>query len=269
MPATARITPAKRRLRAARHSRAVDDQRLGRGLRRLRHRRAWTQEQVAFRAAESQDSVSRVERGHFGNMPLRRVRAIARTLDAEVVVTLRWRGGDMDRLMDEGHAALLARAALLLEASGWITRTEVSYSVYGERGSIDLLAWHPPTRTLLVVEVKTELTSVEATLRKHDQKVRLARQIASDRFGWQARAVSRLLVLPDLSTPRRHVQRHGQVMLSTYPMRGAAIREWLREPVGGTVSGLLFLSPTHDGRDRRGPVSRKRICHPRSSVMRT
>jgi Holliday junction resolvase-like predicted endonuclease len=71
--------------------------------------------------------------------------------------------------------------------------------VYGERGSIDLLAWHEATRTLLVVEVKTEVASIEATLRKHDEKVRLARRVAADRFGWQATVTSRLLVLPRTS----------------------------------------------------------------------
>jgi hypothetical protein len=40
----------------------------------------------------------------------------------------------------------------------------VTFSIYGERGSIDLLAWHSETRTLLVVELKSELTSIEETL---------------------------------------------------------------------------------------------------------
>jgi transcriptional regulator with XRE-family HTH domain len=270
MPATAPTTPIKQTLRASRDSRAVDDLRIGRGVRRLRHRRIWTQEDLAAKCGESQDAVSRVERGHMGDMPLRRVRSIARALDADVVVSLRWRGGDLDRLTDEGHATLLGRIAELLDASGWVTRTEVSYSVYGERGSIDLLAWHAESRTLLVVEVKTELVSVEGTLRKHDEKVRLARRIASERFGWQANSTSRLLVLPDLSTPRRHVERHDRVLSSAYPMRSAAIRSWLRRPsvVDGRVSGLLYLSPTHRARGRRGPISRKRVRHPHSSSVR-
>jgi transcriptional regulator with XRE-family HTH domain len=249
----------------------MDNVRIGRAVRRLRHRRSWTQEDLASRSGQSQDLVSRVERGRVDGMPLRRIRAIAQALDAEVVVALRWRGGDLDHLMDEGHAALVGRVAALLEAEGWITRTEVSYSVYGERGSIDVLAWHEATRTLLVIEVKTELVSVEQTLRKHDEKVRLAGRVARERFGWQAKVTSRLLVLPDLSTPRRHVDRHGTVMRSAYPLRGSAIRAWLREPImaSGPFSGLLFVSPTHGGRGRRGPVSRKRVRHPRSSTATT
>ena len=75
--------------------------------------------------------------------------------------------------------------------------------MYGERGSIDLLAWHEASRTLLVIEFKTELTSIEETLRRHDSKVRLAPGIARERFGWDPAVDARLLVLPEDRTARR------------------------------------------------------------------
>ena len=67
----------------------------------------------------------------------------------------------------------------------------MTFAVYRESGSIDLVGWHPGTATLLIVEVKTELTSVEETLRRHDTKVRLAARVVGDRFGWNPRAVAR------------------------------------------------------------------------------
>jgi hypothetical protein len=67
------------------------------------------------------------------------------------------------------------------------------------------VAWHAPSATLHVVEVKTSLVSVEETLRRHDVKARLAARIVGDRFGWWPRNVARLLVLPDESTARRRV----------------------------------------------------------------
>ena len=100
-------------------------------------------------------------------------------------VGMRWRGGDIDRVADEGHAALVGRVASMLEGLGWQVGPEVSFSVFGERGSIDLLAWHPTARILLVIEVKTSLNSVEEMLRRQDVKVRLAAGIANERFGWQ------------------------------------------------------------------------------------
>jgi hypothetical protein len=43
----------------------------------------------------------------------------------------------------------------LLADDGWEAVPEVTYSIFGERGSIDL-AWHPASRTLLVIELKSE-----------------------------------------------------------------------------------------------------------------
>ena len=151
-----------------------------------------------------------------------------------------------------------------LDALGWETRPEVSFAVYGERGSIDLVAWHAPTRTLIVIEVKTELTSIEETLRRHDVKVRLAAGVVAARFGWQPRAVARLLVLPDHSTPRRQVGRHADLLGPAYPLRGPRLRSWLRAP-SGSVSGLAFLALTSDGRASRGSVSRRRVRAPRDA----
>ena len=160
--------------------------------------------------------------------------------------------------MDEGHAALVGRLTVMLRDLGWEVRLEVSYSVYGERGSIDVLAWHPVARVLLVVEVKTELVAVEETLRKHDQKARLAGKISAERFGWETRAVGRLLVLPSLSTPRRRVERHAAVMDVAYPLRASTLRKWLEAP-GGAAAGLLFLDVTDGAPHIRSAIARKRI----------
>jgi transcriptional regulator with XRE-family HTH domain len=236
---------------------AMQDITIGRVVRALRHRLGLRQEDLGERAGVSQDFVSLVERGRIGNLTLDRVRRVCDQLDARFVISVQWRGGDLDRLLDEGHAALMGRIAAMLESRGWETDPEVTFSEFGERGSIDVLAWHPATRTLLVVEVKTELTSIEETLRRHDVKVRLAPKIAADRHGWRPASIGRLLVLPDHSTPRRRVVRHAPVLDRAYAWRGTACRAWLRS--GGSGSGLLFLSLTSGGRHRRGPVSCKRI----------
>lgn len=209
--------------------------------------------------------VSRAERGRLDGMPIRHLEAITRALDAEVVVTIRWRGADLDRLLDEGHAALGGQISAWLGRFGWEVRPEVTYSIWGERGAIDLLAFHEPTGTLLVVEVKTELASIEETLRRHDAKVRLADQIARDQLGWKSRAVARLLVLPDGATPRRRVKRHEAMLARTYPMRGGEVRRWLRVP-SAPMSGLIFVSFPRGMRGRRRPLARKRVRHASASA---
>ena len=42
----------------------------------------------------------------------------------------------------------------LLVAAGWEVVPEATFNEFGERGSIDILAFHPKHGALLVVEVK-------------------------------------------------------------------------------------------------------------------
>jgi transcriptional regulator with XRE-family HTH domain len=178
----------------------MDDVRLGRAVRALRRRRGWRQADLAGRVGCSQQRISTLERGQAAGMSIASIRAMARALDASVELDLRWRGGALDRLLDARHVELGAVVVAMLERAVWSAWPEVTYSVYGERGSIDIAAWHPAGSVLLVVDLKSELGSVEATLRKHDEKVRLAPTVLRDRVGTAAGGVSRLLVLPDSRT---------------------------------------------------------------------
>lgn len=239
----------------------MDDVGIGRRVRAVRLRLGWRQTDVAARAGVSQDAVSRVERGQLGSLQVRTIRAVLRAIEMQLSHEVRWRGGDLDRLADEGHAALVARICEILLAAGWVVHPETSFSVFGERGSIDVLAWHAGTRVLLVVEVKTTLNSVEETLRRHDVKVRLAAGLARDRFGWTAGAVARMLVLPDVSTARRRVARHAPVIGGVYGLRGRDVASWLRDPA--TARGMLmFLSPALPRRGSPAPVTRRRVRAP-------
>lgn len=245
--------------------RGMDDERIGRTLRAIRHRMGWRQHDVATKGDLSQDVVSRAELGGIDGLAVGTLRALAKALGAEAVITIRWRGADLDRLLDEGHATLVGAVVELLTKFGWDVHSEVSYSIYGERGSIDLLAWHAPTRTLLVIEVKTELASLEETIRTLDAKVRLAPEIVDDRFGWHPTYRAHLLVLPSRSTQRRQVSRHAAVLDRTFPVRGRELRGWLAAP-DGSLGGLLFVPLTTGARGIRGALSRKRVRLTRSEL---
>jgi transcriptional regulator with XRE-family HTH domain len=234
----------------------VDDVRVGRLIRALRLRLHWRQADLALRSGVSQQEVSVLERGHLDAVPLRTLRSLLRALDASVQFDVRWRGGAVDRLLDERHAALVGETVARLTEAGWETRVEVTYSVYGERGSIDVLGWYSRLHLLLVVEVKSELTSIEQTLRKHDEKCRLASREARERFGWQARASARLLVASSDRTTRRRVSRASPVLEAAYPIRGVAVRMWLRAPATAPA-GLLWLTDTSQRSGRR-PIARLR-----------
>jgi transcriptional regulator with XRE-family HTH domain len=241
----------------------MDDLRLGARVRAVRLRLGWRQEDVAEKAGVSRYTVLRVEHGRLENLPLSVVRTVLRALEIDLDLVPRWRGGDIDRVADEGHALLAGAMAAQLVAAGWMVQAEVSFSVYGERGSIDLLAWHPPTRTLLVIEIKTSLNSIEETLRRQDVKVRLATRIARERFGWGAMATGSMLVLPDTATSRRRVERHAGVLNQTFTLRGREARAWLRRPAG--APGMpLFLSDVRPMNLRRGIAPRRRVRRARS-----
>lgn len=206
----------------------------------------------------SQDLVSLIENGRIADVSVRALRRVTGALGGELRIELLFHGAELDRMLDEGHAALVGAVLRRLEAFGWEVRPEVSFAVFGERGSIDLIAWHAATRTLLVIEVKTELASIEETLRRHDVKVRLAARVVRERFGWDPVRVARMLVLPDATTPRRQAASHDVVLRRAYPLRGAALRRWLVAPVG-SVAGLAYVPDTKDGRASRRSVRPRRV----------
>lgn len=233
----------------------MDDIRVGRAVRALRRRLEWRQSDLAARAGVSQQCVSLVERGQIEAVSLRKLRAVLQALDARASIDVSWRGGELDRLTDRGHAALVATLVAWLRRAGWETAIEVTYAVFGERGSIDVLAWRGVERSLLVVEVKTDIISIEATARRHDEKVRLGSRVALDRFGWRAAHTSRLIALPDARTARRRLAL--EPLATTYPTRGIQLRKWLLQP-SGPVAAAIFLPPT----SVRSPC--RRIDRPRA-----
>lgn len=232
----------------------MNDVQIGRSLRALRHRRRLRQVDVARQAGVSQQLVSRVERGRIGPVARDTLARIFATVDATVTTTVRWHGGELDRLLDEGHASLAGVVTRLLADLGWDVLPEVTFSEWGERGSVDILAWHSPTRTLLVVEIKTEIAGAEEMLRAHDVKVRLAPKLGQARFGLAPRQVARLLVVAEGSTNRRRIERLDPVLRAAYPVRGDAVRAWLRAPVSAIAGLLVTASPASVARVNRHRV---------------
>lgn len=73
----------------------------------------------------SQSLVSRTERGHADALSLRAIRGLFAAVDARSELDIRWRGGELDRLIDEGHAQLAMDAATELEPHEWELLPEV------------------------------------------------------------------------------------------------------------------------------------------------
>ena len=200
----------------------------------------------------------------MASLPIATVRRIFAAVDAGFEGTVQWRGASLDRLLDARHAALVAASVGRLGALGWKTRVETTYSIFGERGSIDVLGALPAVQAVLVEEVKSELGSLEETIRKLDEKVRHVRErIAEAEFGWRPAFVGRLLVLPETTRARGRVALLDPVLRVAFPDRGPTVRAWLRAPSGG-LSGVLFQPEIATGdikQDRRGA---QRVRGPRA-----
>jgi transcriptional regulator with XRE-family HTH domain len=218
----------------------MDVVRLGSALRALRRKRGWTQAEVARRARVSQAAVSRAERGEALSLTGRSLKAIAEALGARYDPRIVWQGEGLDRLLDAAHAGLVDRVVELLRANDWQVIPEATFNIYGERGSIDILAFHPASGSLLIVEVKSVVPDMQGLLASLDRKDRLARQIAG-MHTWSPRSISRLIVLPEDRTARRRVTEHAATLDAAYPDRTIAVRRWLRDPEG-RISGLVFVS---------------------------
>lgn len=234
----------------------MDAARISADMRLLRRRRGWSQRRLAAEARVSRWAVATVESARAGSLPLDVLQAVATALDAFVSVRVLYKGEALDRLRDERHAELVEHVVALLWALEWEVATEVSFNNYGERGSIDILAFHRATRTLLVIEVKTVVPDLGGMLATLDRKVRLAAEIAAAR-GWMPDAVQRLLVLPEDRTARRRVKQHEATFETAFPARNVAVNAWLRTP-SGPLSGLVFLSTARTSGQRSPRQSRTR-----------
>lgn len=228
----------------------MDAIRLGLGFRALRQRRRWTQRQLATKAGASRSVIWRIERGRADRVAVHTLVRVAAALDARIDVRLLWQGEGLDRLLDARHAGLVDRVLEILTSSAWDVATEVSFNVRGERGSIDILAFHRATGALLVIEIKSVVPDMQSMLAGLDRKGRLARDIARER-GWNVTTVTRLLVLPDDRTARRRVEAHATTFRTALPARTVEIRRWIRRPEG-TRHGVLFVSDApHAGTRQR------------------
>lgn len=236
----------------------MDDQRLGSAIRAARIRRRLRQTEVAQRAGVSQSLVSLVERGHLDHLSLAGLRHVGAALDVRIDVVARWRGGELDRLLNAKHSALHEDVARMFDRTpGWSMAPEVSFNVYGERGVIDVLAFHPVTRSLLAVELKTEIVDVQELVGTRSRKVRLARGVALDR-GWHAASVSGWIVVASSTTNRRRILAHRTMLRAAFGSDGRTMRRWLLAPQG-SVAGLSMWSPTNRGGIGSGLAPVKRV----------
>jgi transcriptional regulator with XRE-family HTH domain len=227
---------------------------------RAERRRRLRQADVAAAARVAQQTVSMLDRGLADDLTLATIKRIGAALQIEIGLALRTRGPEPDRLLDARHARLVSAVVARLGWE-WTVLAEYSLNDFGDRGSVDVLAWNASARALLLVEVKSELDSLEAVLRSMDIKIRVVPRLLARERGWRAQWTGSVMVLPDDSTARRAVAAVGPVFARALPGHTVAVRRWIR-CAAGNMQAIWFLAGTPTRRTNRNPGSPGRVGRP-------
>ena len=175
-----------------------------------------------MRAGVHRSTISLVERARFSGLTLEVIRRWVQAVQADLELTARWRGGELDRLLDEQHSRLQAAWKGRLDRWGWHVVAEASFNYYGDPGRIDLLGWHRTERILLVVEIKTEIVDAQGLLGALDVKTRMGQMLARDQgWGKPASATAGLIVM-DRSTNRSRIERLAPLFSRFHVRDGSA-----------------------------------------------
>jgi hypothetical protein len=183
--------------------------------------------------------MSRWETSALDGCSVSEVEAWASALRAKLVIDLRVDGERP--LADARHAAIQNRIVHRLRSWGWLVEPEASFNHYGDRGRVDVLAYHPTLQIVLVVEVKTRIDDTQDLIGRLDVKRRVVPILARERR-WQVRAVVPVLLVSEGRTARRRIGEHP-ALFATMSLRARAAIAWLRRPALPAPSGILaFVS---------------------------
>lgn len=160
------------------------------------------------------------------------------------------RGTELPRTLDEEHAAIVNALALAFQTDGHRVEVEASYSEWGERGRIDLMAL--TDNHLVVGEIKTEIGDLQDLFGAMSAKARLGHTVARN-LGWPDAPVVSLLAVAATSRSRAIVAAHA-ALFRCFRQR------WFRGAVPWQEDDrlLLWVPARYAGR-RRWLAGRRRV----------
>jgi transcriptional regulator with XRE-family HTH domain len=194
-------------------------QAFGLSIRAVRRSRDLSQEAVGARLGRTQGFVSLVERGRHTGLTVadadRLCEALGATLvfgvEAPILV-------DGPRQRDAAHARCVGYVARRLRAAGWWVEREVEIGRRKRPGWIDILAFDPDTRVLLVIEVKTELVDLGGLERQLGWYEREAMR-AARRLGWSPIAMQAAALLLATATNDERLRQNAESIVQAFPRR--------------------------------------------------
>jgi DNA-binding XRE family transcriptional regulator len=202
-----------------------------------------TQQELASAVGASRSHIAGIETGRV-NPSLDLVMRIGEALgvDLQLVgqrpVIIDPRSGDLV------HARCSGYVDRRFHRAGWLTRREVEVVHARSHGWIDLLAFHPATGTLVIVEVKTRLDDLGAIERQMAWYERTAADTAL-RFGWRPKAVTSWLLLLASEEVETAVLRSRDVLREAFGDRASEMRAVLggATPPMSDRRGLALIDP--------------------------
>ncbi len=201
---------------------------VGKAIRDLRLLVGLTQKALGEQVGQTQGWISRIERGRIEDITFGTAERLLGVLGARLVVAVDAPFfGDRRRQREPAHSRMSAHVARRLRREGWHVAVEVEVGGNRSRGWIDILAYHPGTRILLVIELKTEIVDIGAIQRSFSWYGREAWQ-AARRQGWRPeRAVGCLLLLATEANDDR-ARANRDVLDLEFPGRAAGLTQLVR-----------------------------------------
>jgi transcriptional regulator with XRE-family HTH domain len=225
-------------------SRFIQD--VGRLIHDVRVAMGLTQAELSRRSGVSQSQISRIERGRLEDLSIAVLDGLMRALGIRY-----WLETERPQISrstsDLVHARCSAYVGRRLRAWGWMVSGEVEVGGDRSRGWIDLLAYHPTTKLLLVIEVKTEIVDVGAIERTLNWYSREASN-AARRLGWRPIRTSAALLVLDSRSNDDRISSNRSIFGHRFPGRAPQLREVIAKGVGPVQGDYLALI---DPRSRR------------------
>lgn len=231
----------------------------------LRDAHGWTQDELAARVGISQGMISAIEHARVPGLTLVRAEQVLGALGATLVISVDTPFlGDRDRQRDPAHARCSAYVTTRLRRAGWDVATEVEVGGDRSRGWIDVLAVHPSTHQMLVIEIKTEIRdfgAIERTLGWYERES----YRAAKRLGWYPSTSVGCLILLATEANDVRAKANARSFAAGFPLRSrdlSIILEGPMQPAAGRAVAMIdplsrrasWLRPlTLDGRRSVAP----------------
>lgn len=237
---------------------------LGASLSRIRTEIRWSQHELSRRTGVSQSTISRIEAARLDDVPLGTVAVLLEAMGGRLRVEAEAPFlGDRGRQVDPAHARMSGYVTRRLDRSGWLVATEVEVGGNRSRGWIDILAFSPATRNVLVIELKTELHDIGAIDRTLGWYEREA-WAASRRLGWRPAVVASCLLLLMTVQNDAAIRLNRDVLRLVFPTRSRSLNAWVTGPghldrramamIDPHSKRQLWIRPTvDDGRRTQAP----------------